>query len=354
MALCRYWLSVYPSENYNLGLNMTTETQTMLNQIQRKIIEIVTHVKFENEKGRNDINDDMERFFKQVLNAHYGYDLKGTNIIISNFPAIDLRDDDFRVCYQITSTNTTSKIKSTIETFKNKEMYKEFDELKFLILTDQKPCKLEDPSPQNPMTTKLSIMSLSQLNKEISQIHDEGKIRKINRLMMQEYKPAVDPNGYPIKGPAQYYFGTMQRLLDQAGFDSRTDYNDIQIYARDFEAFVKKLSRLELEQRSVLQRMVYKSKLVPHKHDWLYLASSRLSREFVGEEEVVDSLKHQDFFDVWHDFTVDDETYFTAICLSGHCDLDINIFAELKEFTNNDEDKLREMIVSLDFRCIEL
>lgn len=101
---------------------MTTQTQKMLDEIERKFIEIATHVKFQNKKGRTDINDDMERFFKQVLNVHYGYDLKTTNDIISNYPAIDLRDEAKGVCYQVTSTNTTTKIKSTIQTFKDKKL----------------------------------------------------------------------------------------------------------------------------------------------------------------------------------------------------------------------------------------
>ncbi|MVW84388.1 hypothetical protein EI969_00220 [Pseudomonas sp. PB101] len=332
---------------------MTTETQKMLDQIQRKIIEIVTHVKFENEKGRTDINDDMERFFKQVLNAHYGCDLKSTNIKISNYPAIDLRDDDYRICYQITSTNTAQKIKSTIETFKDKKMYKDFDELRFLILTDQKPCKVEDPSPEVPMSTSLSIMTLSQLNKEVSNIHSEGKIRKIHRLMMQEYKPAIDPSGYQIKGPARYNFESMQRLFDQAQMDSKRAAKDIKVYEKDFEAFINKLAWLEIDQRLVLQRLVLKSELVPYKHDWLYISSSRVTVEFRGEQEIVDSLKHQGFFTIWHEFSVDNETTFTAICLSSHTKLDLNIFAELKQFSENNDDLLREMIVSLDFKCLE-
>jgi hypothetical protein len=325
---------------------MTTQTQIQLDEIERKFIEIATHVKFQNKKGRNDINDDMERFFKQVLNAHYDYNLRTTNDIISNYPAIDLRDDINKICYQVTSTNTTTKIKNTIQTFKDKKLYNHFNKLVFLILTDQPTCNIIDPSPNQPMTTAISIMSLTDLDYQISKTHDESKIRKIHRLALEEYRPAVGSSGYLIKGPAKSHFGSMQRLFDQAQFDPKKDAKDMKTYETDFTAFVRTLEQLEIEQRAALQRMVVKSELVPHSHRWLYIPSSRLA-------VIVDSLK-QKFFTIWEDLTIDDSYPFNAICLNAFTKLDMNIFAELKLFTQNDDDLLREMIVSLDFKSIEL
>ncbi|WP_054995709.1 SMEK domain-containing protein [Pseudomonas ficuserectae] len=330
---------------------MTTQTQKLLDEIERKFIEIATHVKFQNKKNRTDINDDMERFFKQVLNAHHGYELKTTNDIISNYPAIDLRDDDERICYQITSTNTTAKIKKTIQTFKDKKLYNEFDKLVFLILTDQDTCSIIDPSPNQPMATDVSIMSLTDLDYQISKTNNETKIRKIHRLAHEEYRPAVGTSGYLIKGPAQVHFESMQRLIDQAGFDKKKEAEDIRTYEKDFTAFVKKLAELEVEERAVLQRLVVKSELVPHSHTWLYIPTARVAVQFKNEETIVDSLK-QYFWSISEDLTIDDSFPFNAISLNSFTKLDLNIFAELKLFAENDDDLLREMIVSLDFNCL--
>lgn len=334
---------------------MTTQTQKMLDEIERKFIEIATHVKFQNKKGRTDINDDMERFFKQVLNAHYGYNLKTTNDAISNYPAIDLRDETNRICYQITSTNTTTKIKNTIQTFKDKKLFNQFNELVFLILTDQPPCSVVDPSPHQPMTTSISILSLTDLDYQVSKTHDENKIREIHRLAIEEYRPAVGSSGYLIKAPDKSNFGSMQRLLDQAGYDWKKDQKEMNIYEKDFTDFVEMLTKLDVEQRAVLQRLVVKSELKANSHTWLYYNASRIRFEFKGEKEALDSIENI-CFDVDYDFQSEYERPFTAICLKSFTsrDVDLNIFAELKTFSGNNDDLLRAMIVGLDFKCLEL
>lgn len=326
----------------------------MLDEIEHKFIEIATHVKFQNKKGRTDINDDMERFFKQVLNAHYGYELKTTNDILSNYPAIDLRDETSGICYQVTSTNTTTKIKSTIQTFKDKKLYNKFDKLVFLILTDQSPCNIIDPSPNQPMVTSVSILSITDLDYQISKTHDETKIRNIHRLAMEEYRPAVGSSGYLIKAPDKSYFGSMQRLFDQAGYDWRKDQKEMKIYEKDFTDFVTVLERMDVEQRAVLQRLVVKSELKSYSHTWLYYNSARVRFEFKGEQEALDSIENN-FFDIEHDFQSEYERSFTAICLKSFTsrEVDLNIFAELKTLSGNDDDLLREMIVGLDFKCLE-
>lgn len=294
----------------------------------------------------------MERFFKQVLNAHYGYDLKTTNDKMSNYPAIDLRDDDERICYQITSTNTTTKIKKTIQTFKDKKLYNEFDKLVFLILTDQDTCSIIDPSPDQPMNTDVSIMSLTDLDFQISKTHDENKIRKIHRLAHEEYRPSIGSIGHIVKGPAQVHFESMQRLIDQAEFDEKEEAEDIKKYIADFTEFVKILSNLEVEERSVLHRLALKSEPVPRNHAWLYIPVKRVQVQFKNEEHIVSSLK-QHFFSIWEDLAVGDNHEFDAICLNKFTSLDFNIFQELKLFTGNDDDLMREMIVGLDFSCLE-
>lgn len=335
-------------------LGMTTQTQKMLDEIERKFIEIATHVKFQNKKGRTDINDDMERFFKQVLNAQNDYKLKTANEKISSFPAIDLRDDVNGICYQITSTNTTTKIKGTIKTFKDNKMFNDFKELIFLILTDQPTCNIIDPSPNEPMVTSVSIFSLADLDFQISRINEESIIRNIHQLAMEEYRPAAGSSGYLIKAPDKSYFGSMQRLFDQAGYDWKTQQREMKIYEKDFTDFVRILERMDIEQRAVLQRLVVKSELRSNSHVWLYYDSARVRFEFKGEHDALDSIENI-CFDIEHDFQSKYERPFTAICLKSFtsAEVDLNIFAELKTLSDNDDDLLREMIVRLDFKCLE-
>ncbi|MBY8958282.1 SMEK domain-containing protein [Pseudomonas sp. MIS38] len=334
-------------------IGMTTHTQKKLDEIERKFIEIATHVKFQNKKGRTDINDDMERFFKQVLNAYHGYDLRTTNEKISTFPAIDLRDLGNRICYQITSTNRTTKIKSTIDTFVSNDMFNEYDNLVFLILTDQPVCKVPESLSNQMKNTTVSIMSITDLDFQISRIHDEYKINKIHSLAMLEYAPPSGSRSYVIKAPAKSNFLSMQRLIDQSGYDPKENKDEIKTYVRDFTEFVEMLEGLDVQQRLTLHRLVMKSELRPKHHDWLYYRKKRSVFDFKEDKEALESLEGQYFDYDWH-FEIDDEGGFPAICLKRMTKLDLNIFEEIRKIAKYDEDLVREMIVSLDFKCVAL
>ena len=68
-----------------------------------------------------DINIVAEDFFPGLLNLIYGYELKNANYLEKNAPAIDLVDPKNRIAVQVTSDNSSTKIKHTIEEFnKNK------------------------------------------------------------------------------------------------------------------------------------------------------------------------------------------------------------------------------------------
>lgn len=334
-------------------IGMTTHTQKKLDEIERKFIEIATHVKFQNKKGRTDINDDMERFFKQVLNAYYGYDLRTTNEKVSTFPAIDLRDLGNRVCYQITSTNRSAKINSTIDTFVSKKMFNEYDDLVFLILTDQPVCKIPEPLPGLMKDTTVSIISITDLDFQISRIHDEYTINKIHSLAMLEYAPPSGSRSYVVKAPARSSFLSMQRLIDQSGYDPKENKDEINTYIRDFTKFVEILEEMDIDQRLTLHKLVMKSELRPHHHDWLYYRKKRSAFDFREDKEALESLEGQCFDYNWY-FEIGDEGEFPAICLKKMTKLDLNIFEEIRKIAKYDEDLVREMIVSLDFKCIAL
>ncbi|RMV80720.1 TPR repeat-containing protein [Pseudomonas amygdali pv. sesami] len=331
-------------------LGMTTHTQKKLDEIERKFIEIATHVKFQNKKGRTDINDDMERFFKQILNAFYGFELRTTNDKISSFPAIDLRDLANRVCYQITSTNKPAKIRSTIETFVSRKMFEHYDDLVFLILTDQPTCKIPDSLPEAMSDTNVSIMSIADLDFQISRIHDEYVINKIHSLAMLEYAPPSGARSYVIKAPEKSNFLSMQRLIDQSGYDQKDQKDEIKTYINDFTKFVEVLEKMDLEQRLTLHKLVMKSELKTHHHDWLFYRKLKERFDFKEDMEALNSLAGQ-FYDVDWYFEMEEEV-FPAICLRKMTKLDLSIFEELRKIAKYDEDLVREMIVSLDFKCI--
>ena len=85
-----------------------------------------------------DINIIAEDFFPGLLNLIYGYELKNANHLEKNAPAIDLVDAKNRIAIQVTSDNSSTKIKHTIEEFNKNQAYQLYDRLVVLILTQKK------------------------------------------------------------------------------------------------------------------------------------------------------------------------------------------------------------------------
>ena len=66
-----------------------------------------------------DINIVAEDFFPGLLNLIYGYELEKCKLFGRKIaPAIDLVDPKNRIAVQVTSDNSSTKIKHTIEEFK--------------------------------------------------------------------------------------------------------------------------------------------------------------------------------------------------------------------------------------------
>ena len=89
-------------------------------------------------RGLYDLNKKSESFFCQLLNNVYDYNLQHLEQYQTNYPAIDLGDIAKKVAIQVTATNSSTKIKSTIKKFVEHNLHKKYDRLIILIITDKK------------------------------------------------------------------------------------------------------------------------------------------------------------------------------------------------------------------------
>ncbi len=106
------------------------DIQTFLGIIQHK-------VSFHNDIGKTDLNTDCEDFFCKLLNLVYKLNLENLNKLKVNFPAIDLGDDNARICLQVTSRDDIIKIRETLDAFERNKLYNEYDKINILILGDK-------------------------------------------------------------------------------------------------------------------------------------------------------------------------------------------------------------------------
>lgn len=331
---------------------MSTRTEQMLEDIRRRFSLIANDIEMDNKSSLYDRNGHMERYFKQILNAIYETNLVSTNLGISNYPAIDLKDATRKIAYQVTSTNTKQKITNTIKTLFEHELDKEIDTLNFLILKNIKGPKISTGSQANVNYEVITIFELSRI---IADLDDEKQIAEIHQIVMVEYiVEAVGTIG--VRAGAQSNLTTIPRLLDQIGFDAKQHFKDIETFGKEMEDFVKALADLTTSQRTILYELLLKCKTLPHDHKTVYITSKVVMVQFCEEEKlVIDSLIDLDFIRVDDEFTVNHyDREKVALLLRFPSEVDVNIFAELKRFANDDPDVLQKMIISLNFKCLTL
>lgn len=134
-----------------------------------------------------DINIIAEDFYAELLNLICGYNLSNANHLSENAPAIDLIDIEKRIAIQVTSDNSSDKIKHTIQEFIQHDLYKCCDRLIILILTQKKNYSADFGTQDKFAFDKNNdIWDISYLVKRINEL-DVEKIRSINDFLAKEF-----------------------------------------------------------------------------------------------------------------------------------------------------------------------
>ena len=147
---------------------------TVENSLREVITRLERQVELATAQGRTDINLALEDAFIPILKATYNLpNLVNLNRKRKNYPGIDLGDDHDRVAFQITSTTTLDKVKSTVQQFMDRAYYNSFDELYVLMLTP-KQSSYSQAAIDGLLTDQLSfnckkhIIDLGDLLREVS------------------------------------------------------------------------------------------------------------------------------------------------------------------------------------------
>ena len=107
------------------------------NKIRELMTRFVTEIKVARAMDRTDINRVSENVLIPLFSEIYGHtELKNLNAEDSNFPAIDLGDEETGIAYQITSTPSSQKIKNTLRKFAEHKLHEKYDHLIIYILTE--------------------------------------------------------------------------------------------------------------------------------------------------------------------------------------------------------------------------
>lgn len=124
-----------------------------------------------------DINLISEDFYSKLLNRIFRYNLKNLNIIDRNVVAIDLGDEINKIAIQVTSDNSSEKIKKTIGEFIEHKHYTIYDRLIVILLTKKKK-----------YTTEFNTEDKFSFDKKNDILDNTDLIREIRKLEIQELK----------------------------------------------------------------------------------------------------------------------------------------------------------------------
>jgi hypothetical protein len=141
-----------------------------------------------------DINIVAETFYAELLNLVENINLHNLNNVEKNAPGIDLADEVNRVSVQVTSDNTSKKIKHTIEEFVKKCSYEKYDKLIILILTNKKKYTTTfDTKGKFNFDIKNDIWDVTDLIKKINELPTE-QLKKINDFLQVEFNNKCNSN----------------------------------------------------------------------------------------------------------------------------------------------------------------
>ncbi len=133
-----------------------------------------------------DINITAEDFYPGLLNLILDFEFVNANAIEKNATSIDLVDEKNEFAIQVTSDNSSDKIKHTINKFVERKSYNKYKRLVMLILTEKKKYTKDfDTQGKFQFDRKSDIWDIDDLIQKIRFLPIE-KIKEINEYLQKE------------------------------------------------------------------------------------------------------------------------------------------------------------------------
>ncbi|RYE58732.1 MAG: hypothetical protein EOP48_02910 [Sphingobacteriales bacterium] len=165
----------------------------IIDKISTYISRFVVEVKSFNAISAYDINIHAESALIPILDLVYDLELVNANSLGNkNHPAIDLFDEKNRIAFQISSTNTLEKVKTTIDRFAYNEFQKRFDRLFIYILTEKQKsysqAALSDVIPNGfEFDVEKNIIDFTDIMDRINSIQSLERLEQLGRLFEHEF-----------------------------------------------------------------------------------------------------------------------------------------------------------------------
>ena len=343
----------------------------MLKKVEKKreIIKYLSilqyYIENSNAMGEYDINTHCEEFFREFLNILFDLELVNLNKIKVNFPAVDLGDIDAGVCYQVTTTSESDKIKTTLEKFNDHKLYNDYEEINVLILGNKKDYSFTVKEYENfSFDINNNILDFKDLIKSVDLIKKNSTLDEIIRMLKEnlmnlgciertsilssvkkeEIIFGEDYHGFTIEY-CRYIAGKEDELIEQT--------------KADIEYFAVKLSKLDIKTREVIKliidnRKIYNNKNI--KYDKIYFDSMEIQRITNVKEELQILYKNNfihpsDYSGYGMISDCMEENYDILYCMdSGN---NWNVLYDIVDYCYENSLDIDKIILNLDFTILD-
>ncbi|MCB2299861.1 SMEK domain-containing protein [Clostridium tagluense] len=333
-------------------------------EIIDKIIQCLSilqnYIKMQNANKCFDINIYCEDFFSEFLNILFDIKLENLNELITDFPAVDLGDCESGICYQVTVTNDIKKIESTLEKFKEKKLYKQYDEINILILGEKRKYTKKLSYNEFEFDIKDNIIDFKDLSIIISKNKNKNKIEQIYGLLEknlikfgaingESYLSSIVTNNIKI--------GTSCKLFIQDYMGYKAGSVEEATTMNDIISFANKLSKLDTNTREVIKAIIdirEKENARGRKYDKVYFYRPELYKYLkIGIDTLNNELGllyKKKYIDPVED-TEDDTGCDILYCMSDDNEWDV-LFTIVDFCYENDRD-VSDLILNLNFTILD-
>lgn len=168
-----------------------------IEEISTKLAWIKAKVELCSSLNLLDSNIHMEYFLCGLLNTIYGYHLKNLNTIQSNYISIDLGDTEEKVAIQVTSDNSSTKIKETLHKFIENKYDQQFNRLVIIIIGNKKAYTTNFVDSSGFQISKGDIWDFEKVMQDIAG-KGTSELEEIANYLDREL---VNANGYTRIAP---------------------------------------------------------------------------------------------------------------------------------------------------------
>lgn len=309
--------------------------------------------KSRSKRGLHDINKQAEYFFCEILNRTYQWELKNLNNSQSNFPAIDLGDQSNRISVQITSENSASKIRETIDKFIEHDLHKKYNRLIIFILTDIKTYtskfntqnkfifdKRRDIIDIDILLHKIENLS----NDKISTMHEfvTSELSQLRSLLADEDSLLSKVETSVITFP-----DNINKFLEYHNFDT-SDYADEYNGIRTLSEQINNLTKAS---REYLFALVFRGVIDDDFTSQNFYALPEDIKSYLNIPDQ-DLLGHYNILNKADLVTYEDDNNLKRLEICAPSPHGNNYLSQLKEFAKNDREMLHKIIVGCNYTSL--